>query len=473
MAVNLAGLRTNGEHARRVKAVERFARTRIVRLGVANAPVHEIELRVVRARSPRRAAAVLPRVGILRPRFGTRLAWRRNRVPRPQLFPCLGIPTDEETARRRLAAGHSRDEDTVGHNRRARGVVAFFRIREFLVPHFLAGLHVERDDVVVDSDAEYFAAGDGRGAARDRLARDAWLQPHGGAPELTARFDVDGERPLPVDHVHDAVIDRWCRQLTLLVAQCRVPHRHQTFDRGFVDLFERAVTLPVEPHALCDDVVRVLPVVIELVGRLGLGDGASANDEIHQQTANHEITTSPNQQIHGVLVYGRRPSTPNLVGLAPSRGLRRGKGGHTPGAESNMTSTSSLRTKLLGGFACEGNEGDRYADWKRSEAPRSSAHEEDRRVVYRGSRTTPQKEEDGNEYRLRRSRGHERRIAPRGDGMQLGTLGTHARSRRRRDEIASRDREARRVFRYTELVDADGHRRLRADSRPARGGSTT
>jgi hypothetical protein len=43
----------------------------------------------------------------------------------------------------------------------------------------------------------------------------------------------------------------------------------------------------------------------------------------------------------------------------------------------------------------------------------------------------------------------------------------------RRDEIASRDREARRVFRYAELVDADGHRRLRADSRSAREGSTT
>src|SRR5439155_12311474 len=91
IAVNLAGLRTNGENARRVEAVERFSRTWIVRLGVANAPVDEIELRVVRARSPGWPAAVLPRVGILRPRFRTRLAWRRNRVPRPQFFPCLRI----------------------------------------------------------------------------------------------------------------------------------------------------------------------------------------------------------------------------------------------------------------------------------------------------------------------------------------------------------------------------------------------
>jgi uncharacterized protein YndB with AHSA1/START domain len=42
-----------------------------------------------------------------------------------------------------------------------------------------------------------------------------------------------------------------------------------------------------------------------------------------------------------------------------------------------MTSTSSSRTKLLGGFACEWSEGGRYADRKRSEAPRSGAYAED------------------------------------------------------------------------------------------------
>src|SRR5215471_15604315 len=125
-----------------------------------------------------------------------------------------------------------------------------------------------------------------------------------------------------------------------------------------------------------------------------------------------------------------------------------------------MTSTSSWRTKLLGSFACEWSEGDRYADRKRSEAPRSSAHEEDRRVVHRGSHATPQEEN----RRLRGRRGHERRLGQRRDRMQLGTLGANARSRRSGEQIASRDREARRLLRHDELVDADGDGRLRADS---------
>ncbi len=87
----------NAEHARRVQAVERFARPRIVRLGVADAPVHEIELRIVRAGSPRRSAAVLPRVAVLRPRLRSRLARRGNRVAPPQLLSGLRIPSDRET----------------------------------------------------------------------------------------------------------------------------------------------------------------------------------------------------------------------------------------------------------------------------------------------------------------------------------------------------------------------------------------
>ena len=52
VAGELAGLRANRDDARGVQAVERVARARIVRLGVAGAPVDEVELRIVRARSP-------------------------------------------------------------------------------------------------------------------------------------------------------------------------------------------------------------------------------------------------------------------------------------------------------------------------------------------------------------------------------------------------------------------------------------
>ena len=119
---------------RRVQAVERVARPRIVRLGVAGAPVDEIELRIVRAGAPRRPAAVLPRVAVLRPRLGAGLARRRNRVAAPQLLAGIRIPAVEESARGGLAAGHAGDQHAVGDDRRAGGVVALFGIGEFLVP---------------------------------------------------------------------------------------------------------------------------------------------------------------------------------------------------------------------------------------------------------------------------------------------------------------------------------------------------
>src|SRR5262249_51538580 len=104
---DFTGLRTNGENTRRIEAVERAARTGIVRFGVAGSPIHEIELGIVGPRSPRRAAALRPRVAVFGPRLGTRLSRSRNRVTAPQLRARVRIPAVENPARGELAARHS------------------------------------------------------------------------------------------------------------------------------------------------------------------------------------------------------------------------------------------------------------------------------------------------------------------------------------------------------------------------------
>src|SRR5581483_6825988 len=92
------------EHAVGVKIIEPAARFRIVRLGIPRAPVHQIELRIVRPRAPRGAAALRPGIGALGPGLRTRLAGSRNRVPPPQLLPGIGIPAVQEPARGGFAA---------------------------------------------------------------------------------------------------------------------------------------------------------------------------------------------------------------------------------------------------------------------------------------------------------------------------------------------------------------------------------
>src|SRR5262245_53541105 len=111
MAHELAGGWPDRNDARGIEAVERAARPRIVRLGVARSPVDEIELRIVGAGPPRGSAALCPRVAVLRPGFGTRLAGRGDGVPPPQFLAGLRIPAVEEATRRELAAGHARDHD--------------------------------------------------------------------------------------------------------------------------------------------------------------------------------------------------------------------------------------------------------------------------------------------------------------------------------------------------------------------------
>src|SRR5205085_12206188 len=80
---------------------------------IADAPVHEVELRIVGARDPRRAAADLPGVVVLRPGVVAFLATRRDRVAAPELLAGVGIPAVDEAADAELGAGDAGHQHAV------------------------------------------------------------------------------------------------------------------------------------------------------------------------------------------------------------------------------------------------------------------------------------------------------------------------------------------------------------------------
>src|SRR3979490_960911 len=115
--------------------------------------------------------------------------------------------------------------------------------------------------MVVDRHAKEFAVIDRRRASVESGSPDPRFESHRRAPDLPAGFNVDGEGPLAVNHIHDAVVNRWRRQLPLVVHEARAPDGHDPFDIGSIDLLERTVALSVVAHALGGDVFWVLAVV--------------------------------------------------------------------------------------------------------------------------------------------------------------------------------------------------------------------
>ena len=143
--------------------------------------------------------------------------------------------------------------------------------------------------MVVVRHAKEFAVIDRGRASRDRRPLPSRLDLHRRAPDLRAGFDVDGEGPPAVDHVHDTVVNGGRRQLPHVIHQARAPDGHKAPDIGRIDLVERAVALSVVAHALGRHVLRVLAVVDELVDRLGqAGPGPESQQRHERPHSSHE-----------------------------------------------------------------------------------------------------------------------------------------------------------------------------------------
>src|SRR2546429_3238973 len=147
-----------GPHRKQRSGVQVVARSRgrIPRAGVARAPIDKIEIGVVRAGDPGRAAAA--QVGVSRrPGLIALLTRSGDGVAAPELLSSFRIPTVEKTADAELGAGDAGDQHAGRDLRRHCHREALFPLRNFLLPDLLAGLHVERDNVGIEGGAENLA----------------------------------------------------------------------------------------------------------------------------------------------------------------------------------------------------------------------------------------------------------------------------------------------------------------------------
>ena len=142
-----------------------LARSGIVRLGIAHAPINQIELRIVRTGAPRRTSALRPRV---------RYSWAtsRNRARRAREW-CICATISSRcrdpsrpgirawwTLRRPRRKSARRWQRSVRRSSSSRRV----KSANFWFQSFLAGLHVEREHMIVDRHAKEFAVIDRRRA---------------------------------------------------------------------------------------------------------------------------------------------------------------------------------------------------------------------------------------------------------------------------------------------------------------------
>ena len=260
---DLAGLRPQREHRGGVEVVARAA-LRGPRRGIADAPVHEIELRIIGPGDPRRAAPDLPGIVVLWPGVVALLAARGNRIAAPELLAAVGVIAVDEAAHAELGAGIADDQHAVGDERRERQGYAVLPFRHLGLPQFLAGLGVEREHVRIERraiDAPVVERGAlvGDAAAHDagRIGRPVERV----LPELLAAADIDRHGVACIGHVHHAVVDDRLRLLAPVIVQAQAPHRHQALDGSRVDLVERAIALLVIAHPVRQDVVGLQGII--------------------------------------------------------------------------------------------------------------------------------------------------------------------------------------------------------------------
>ena len=144
MPFQLAGVGVERDDRIGVEVVAWPLRAVVVGAGVADAPIRQVELRIVGAGHPDRAAAVLPGVGIaeaLRVGFGQRLprlvaglAGRRNRVEAPCLLAGRRVVGGDEAADAVLAAADADDHLVLDDQRRVRDRIAVRGLRDRGLP---------------------------------------------------------------------------------------------------------------------------------------------------------------------------------------------------------------------------------------------------------------------------------------------------------------------------------------------------
>ena len=180
----LAGRDVERDRRVRVEVVARSELRVVDRERVAGADDVEVRGRIVGAGLPDAAAARLPGVVIVLPRFAAGIAGLRHDVPPPQLVAGLDVERRHPAARAAVARAVLDDHLAVGDERRRQellGAAELLLAGDHLVPDDLAVVAVDRDHAAVGQVGEHqiFPERDAARARRVALVLDAGIgDPH-------------------------------------------------------------------------------------------------------------------------------------------------------------------------------------------------------------------------------------------------------------------------------------------------------
>ncbi|MNQ20752.1 hypothetical protein D3C85_338470 [compost metagenome] len=184
-----------------------------------------------------------------------------------------------------LATGHAGDQLAVDHQRRGGDRVAGLVVGHGLLPHHLAGVLVEGNQLGIQGAEDHQVAVQGDATVDHVTARhDAVGQARVVLPQLLAGTRIHREHPrVGGGQEHHAILDQRLGLLAalLLATEGEAPHRTQLLDVVAVEGFEGAVALALQAHAVGDDLVGGLGVLEDVV----VGDGPGRHAGQHQRKA--------------------------------------------------------------------------------------------------------------------------------------------------------------------------------------------
>ena len=245
MPLQLAGVRVERHDGAGVEVVALPLLVEKVRIGIAYAPISEVERGIVRARRPDRAAADLPRIG--GPGVVARLSRARNGVEPPGFLAGVDIVGRDESSRGILATSRTDDDLVFDHQRGVRDGVPIGRFRDGGIPPDTAAHRVESNEVRVDRPHEQCVTEDGHAAIRGTATRlETLLRGVLEDPERTSCCGIDrGDVIGPRRQVHDTVDDERSGLERPRRKRLVYPFQLKVFRVGWCDGHEQAVPLVV------------------------------------------------------------------------------------------------------------------------------------------------------------------------------------------------------------------------------------
>ena len=254
----LAGIRIERDHGTAIEIVAPALVAVPVRTGISDAPISQVEIRIVGTRHPHGSAPSLPRIAS--PGFVARLARARDGVKSPNFFARFHIVGRQETADTVLTAGGT-DNHLVLHDQRGHGQsVAGLGFRYRNVPQRTPVFGVNRDQTGVDRRHEQRVAQDRHSPVHAAAARAGRLFGSVGIrPEDASGGGVQSDDVIRRLHgVHDSVYNQRRSFELFKRSSLKDPLQLEVFHILRSDLAKRAIPLPVVVSGVREPVVRLL-----------------------------------------------------------------------------------------------------------------------------------------------------------------------------------------------------------------------